>query len=238
MKTLFITALLAITLTSCNQKVKEVEAAETTATANELYACSMHPDVTGKKGSECPECGMELTEKVAQGATTENQDANTTDVETKNAVATTKTVATTSFTINEIVTNYLKLKNALVKDDSKGAANAGKALYVKLNTLDTKLLDAKLKKEYVDIADDAKEHAEHIGDNSGKIEHQREHFAMLSKDINDFIQTFGTTQKLYQDYCPMYDEGKSGYWISETKEIKNPYFGSQMLTCGSVRKTF
>jgi hypothetical protein len=23
----------------------------------------------------------------------------------------------------------------------------------------------------------------------GKIEHQREHFAMLSKDINDFVQT-------------------------------------------------
>jgi hypothetical protein len=37
MKTLFITALLAITVASCNQKVKEVEAAETTATANELY---------------------------------------------------------------------------------------------------------------------------------------------------------------------------------------------------------
>jgi hypothetical protein len=48
MKTLFITALLAITVASCNQKVKEVEAAETT-TANELYACSMHPEVTGKK---------------------------------------------------------------------------------------------------------------------------------------------------------------------------------------------
>lgn len=238
MKTLFITALLAITLTSCNQKVKEVEAAETTAISNELYACSMHPEVTGKKGAECTECGMELTEKVAKGATTEKEDASTTDIETKNAVATTKTVASTSFTINEIVTNYLKLKNALVKDDSKGAANAGKALYVTLNSIDTKSLDAKLKKEYVDIADDAKEHAEHIGDNSGKIEHQREHFAMLSKDINDFIQTFGTTQKLYQDYCPMYDEGKSGYWISESKEIKNPYFGSQMLACGSVRKTF
>ncbi len=238
MKTLFITALLAISLTSCNQKVKEIEVAATTATASELYACSMHPEVTGKKGAECSECGMELTEKVAQSATIEKNNANTTDVETKNGVATTKTVATTSFTINEIVTNYLKLKNALVKDDSKGAANAGKVLYATLNVLDTKSLDAKLKKEYVDIADDAKEHAEHIGDNSGKIDHQREHFAMLSKDINDLIQTFGTTQKLYQDYCPMYDEGKSGYWISETKEIKNPYFGSQMLACGSVRKTF
>lgn len=74
---------------------------------------------------------------------------------------------------------------------------------------------------------------EHIGGNSGKLEHQREHFAMLSKDINDLIKTFGTTQKLYQDYCPIYDEGKSGYWISENKEIRNPYYGAQMLTCGS-----
>ncbi|WP_234423198.1 DUF3347 domain-containing protein [Flavobacterium sp. RSP49] len=70
--------------------------------------------------------------------------------------------------------------------------------------------------------------------NSGKLEHQREHFAMLSKDINDLIKTFGTTQKLYQDHCSMYDEGKSGYWISENKEIRNLYYGAQMLTCGSV----
>ena len=221
---------LALLSVSCNQKNKETQAdaSVVTKTTSELYSCPMHSEVTGAKGAECPKCGMELTEKAAQS----------TNVEIKNAVATTKTVAATSFKINEIITNYLKLKNALVKDDSKGAANAGKALYATLNILDAKSLDTKLKKEYVDIADDAKEHAEHIGDNPGKIEHQREHFAMLSKDINDLIQTFGTTQKLYQDYCPMYDEGKSGYWISETKEIKNPYFGSQMLTCGSVTKTF
>jgi hypothetical protein len=27
----------------------------------------------------------------------------------------------------------------------------------------------------------------------------------------------------------MYDQGKSGYWISESKEIKKPYYGSEML---------
>jgi phage-related tail protein len=43
-------------------------------------------------------------------------------------------------------------------------------------------------KEYADIADDAKEHVQHIADNSGKIDHQREHFAMLSKDVNDLIK--------------------------------------------------
>jgi hypothetical protein len=36
----------------------------------------------------------------------------------------------------------------------------------------------------------------------------------------------------------MADEGKGAIWISELKDIKNPYFGSEMLTCGSVRKEF
>ena len=225
----------AFFLTACNQKNKESETSnlETTKSYSQLYACSMHPEVTGKKGEPCSKCGMELTEPV-------NQDSKATPntvVETKSET----TVVTTSqsaFSINEIVNGYLKLKNALVKDDSKGAANASKTLYAALNNLNSNSLDAKLKKEYLDIADDAKEHAEHISDNPGKIEHQREHFAMLSKDMSDLIKTFGTTQKLYQDYCPMYDEGKNGFWISETKEIKNPYYGSQMRTCGSVKKTF
>jgi hypothetical protein len=65
-------------------------------------------------------------------------------------------------------------------------------------------------KKYADIADDAKEHVQHIADNSGKIDHQREHFAMLSKDVNDLIKIFGTDKKKYRDYCPMYDQGKSG----------------------------
>jgi hypothetical protein len=225
----------AFLLTSCNQKAKPAEETkiEKSATSSDLYSCSMHPEVKGKKGEACSKCGMELTEPDAEAAkTTPN-----TVVETKTET-TVVTTSPSSFSINEIVSNYLKLKNALVKDDSKGAASAGKTLYATLNSLKSNSLDAKLKKEYLEIADDAKEHSEHIGDNPGKIEHQREHFAMLSKDINDLIKTFGTTQKLYQDYCPMYDEGKSGYWISETKEIKNPYYGSQMLTCGSVKKTF
>ena len=232
MKNLILSAIsLAFVLTSCNQKNKEVEVidSKTTETGTQLYACPMHPEVTGKQGDECPKCGMELTEPVTQS------DDVSKEVKMETATA---TGTQSSFSTDAILNNYLALKNALVKDDSKAAANAGKALYATFNTANTTSMDAKLKKEYTDITDDAKEHAEHIGDNGGKIDHQREHFAMLSKDINDLIKTFGTTQKLYQDYCPMYDEGKSGYWISEIKEIKNPYYGSKMLTCGGIKKTF
>ena len=219
---------MAFVVVSCNQKSKETEATKT-ETSSEVYACSMHPEVTGKKGDKCSKCGMELTEPVSSN--TEKASEPASEVKTTD-------VSQTAFSINEIVSNYLTLKNALTKDDTKAAATAGKTLYATFNAVNANTIDSKLKKEYLDIADDAKEHAEHIGDNGGNIPHQREHFVLLSKDINDLIKTFGTTQKLYQDYCPMADEGKGAIWISETKEIKNPFFGSKMLTCGSVKKTF
>ena len=143
-----------------------------------------------------------------------------------------------NFSIAPIITDYLSLKNALASDNDKAAANAGKQLFITLKNVDMKTIPANKHKEYMDIAENAKENAEHIGDNAGKIDHQREHLASLSKDVSDLIALFGTTQKLYQDYCPMYNDGKGAIWISEAKTIKNPYYGSKMLTCGSVRKEF
>ncbi|AZA53829.1 MULTISPECIES: DUF3347 domain-containing protein [Chryseobacterium] len=141
-----------------------------------------------------------------------------------------------NFSIAPIVKDYLALKNALVADNDRAAANAGKQLLTTFKNVDMKSIPADKHSKYMDIADDAKEHAEHIGANAGKIDHQREHLAMLSKDVSDLIVLFGSTQKLYQDYCPMYNDGKGAIWISEAKAIKNPYYGSQMLTCGSVKK--
>lgn len=141
-----------------------------------------------------------------------------------------------NFIITPIVKDYLALKNALVADNDKAASSAGKQLISTLSKVDMKTIPANKHKQYMDIAEDAKENAEHIGDNAGKIDHQREHFAILSKDVSDLITLFGTTEKLYQDFCPMFNDGKGTIWISEAKAIKNPYYGSKMLTCGSLKK--
>ena len=220
---------MAFVFAACNSnadKSKETKTEKETTPAAQMYACSMHPEVTGKKGDKCPKCGMELSEPVKKdGSSTEKPDSTSTIM-----------VMPADFSIKEIVGNYLKLKNALTKDDSKNAAAAGIGIVSNLAALDANSLPAAQKKAFTDVADDAKEHAEHIGANAGKLDHQREHFAMLSKDMNDLIKTFGAGQKLYQDFCPMYNDGKGATWISETKEIKNPYYGSKMLTCGSVKK--
>ncbi|MBK8712107.1 MAG: DUF3347 domain-containing protein [Niastella sp.] len=151
---------------------------------------------------------------------------------------TTVTPTTATFPVKEILASYLQLKNALTKDNGKEAATAGNAIVATLATVDMKSISAAQMKSYMDIADDLKENAEHIGANAGKLDHQREHFVMLSKDITDLIKTFGNGgQTLYKDFCPMANDGKGAVWISEMKEIKNPYFGKAMATCGSVKET-
>lgn len=138
--------------------------------------------------------------------------------------------------IKKIVEHYLHLKNALANDKPKDAAAAGKEMVKAIGTVDKSLLTAEQKKLYEDIEDDAREHAEHIGENAGNIEHQREHFDILSKDLYDVVKAFGSGQVLYKDFCPMYNDKKGAMWLSETKKINNPYYGKTMLTCGSVQE--
>ncbi|SEP66623.1 DUF3347 domain-containing protein [Flavobacterium urocaniciphilum] len=245
MKAIIMSAFFAVSLVSCNHKTKEAENV-TQSDSTQIFSCPMHPEVTGKKGVECSKCGMELTEPVEQTEQEKdsivevNENIDTTNFskkDTEKEVVDAKTT-TVPFSINEIVVNYLKIKNALANDDAKTAANVGKALNKIIASSNTNSLAANQKNKYLNIVNDAKVHVKHIGDNSGKIDHQREHFVKLSKNVNDLIVMFGSKQKLYQDYCPMYNDGKGAYWISETKEIKNPYYGSEMLACGSLKKTY
>ena len=149
---------------------------------------------------------------------------------------TTKPDAKVDGSMKEMVAQYLQMKNALANDNGKDAAIAGKAFVESMGKMDKNSLTGDKKKKWDDVSDDAKEMAEHIGDNANKIEHQREHFDMLSTDMYDMVKTFGAGQTLYKDFCPMYNDKKGAMWLSEVKEIKNPYLGKKMPTCGSVKE--
>jgi len=136
--------------------------------------------------------------------------------------------------LNTIIDKYLKVKKGLANDDGSEAASGGKEMFDAISKVDKSLLTAEQKKLYDDIEDDLKEHAEHIGENAGKIEHQREHFSMMSEDIYDLAKAFGSGIPLYHIHCSMYNEGKGAMWLSESNQIKNPYYGSKMIKCGDV----
>ncbi|WP_431133885.1 DUF3347 domain-containing protein [Psychroserpens mesophilus] len=131
-----------------------------------------------------------------------------------------------------ILKDYFNLKDALVVDDEAKAKKIGASLEKSLENLDvSKYTDAQ-KLELKDIILDAKEHAEHIS--KSPIAHQREHFKVLSKDIIDMVAITGASNKLYEQYCPMYEKGSA--WLSMNKEVRNPYYGSKMLKCGKVQR--
>lgn len=129
-----------------------------------------------------------------------------------------------------ILSDYFNLKDALVADDNSKAKQSGLLLSKSLQSLDIANYDNK--NELKDIIEDANEHAEHISESD--IDHQREHFKILSKDLIDMVAVTGTKVTLYEQYCPMYDGGSA--WLSTKEEVRNPYYGSQMLTCGKVQR--
>ena len=140
----------------------------------------------------------------------------------------------TSESTTKIIEGYLEIKNSLVADDKNGAALGAKSLLTAFANFDMTNLAESQHKEYMEIFETAKEHAEHI--EKSHIDHQREHFEVLSTDINDLITLLGTDKTLYQDFCPMVNGGKGAIWLSEIKDIKNPFYGNEMLNCGEVQK--
>jgi len=139
-----------------------------------------------------------------------------------------------SGSIKAIIGHYLHVKNALVGDNADEAASGAKAMTDALTKIDKSLFTPEQKKAYDETEDDLREYAEHIG--KSKLDHQREHFVMMSEDVHSLVKAFGGGQELYYDHCPMANNGKGAMWISEMKEIKNPYLGAKMPTCGTVEE--
>ncbi|MGL6125948.1 DUF3347 domain-containing protein [Chryseobacterium artocarpi] len=196
-----------------------------------LYSCTKPENKVSEKKTSEPE--IKNVDKI-EPAVASNRSLEVKERSEENKQ---ETVEFSAFPIQQVMKGYLPLKNALTQDDSEKASNAAKTLFSILKRIDISKINVKNTSEVRDILESATENAEHIGDNANDIEHQREHLLSLSNDITDLIGEVGTGGlKLYQDFCPMYNNGKGGTWISETKEIVNPYEGSKMLNCGSVKK--
>ncbi len=168
-------------------------------------------------------CKSELKEKNSTETTTEVQAVENTNLNAD--------ISKTAL-LNNFIDSYLVLKNALVNDSEKEAAEAAKLMIIAIDNFDKRLLTDAEKTLFLEIEGTSKEHAEHIV--KSDLNHQREHFQLLSEDLIELVDILGTTKTFYSVYCPMYKK-KGAFWLSEIQEIKNPYFGSKMLTCGEVK---
>ncbi|GMN05530.1 DUF3347 domain-containing protein [Croceitalea sp. MTPC5] len=67
------------------------------------------------------------------------------------------------------------------------------------------------------------------------LERQRKAFSDMSNEMETLLKGTVTSGKIYKDFCPMALNG-GAYWLSSIEDIRNPYYGARMLSCGKVEK--
>ncbi|MBK8640756.1 MAG: DUF3347 domain-containing protein [Saprospiraceae bacterium] len=157
-----------------------------------------------------------------------NHDATTTEKPTE-----------TSQKVNQlksIFDNYFALKDALVKSDGKLASSIAKELLSNINAVNMTKLSTDEHTVWMKVMKDLAFDAEHIA-NTKDASHQRDHFMSLSKNMYALIKVSKTETPTYYQFCPMANDGKGANWLSKESAIKNPYYGSQMLSCGKTVET-
>jgi Cu(I)/Ag(I) efflux system membrane fusion protein len=138
--------------------------------------------------------------------------------------------------LNSVYNEYINLKDALVKEDSKSTSTSASTLLNNLTQVDMKLLsDNKAHNHWMSLEKEIKSSATSISETSD-IKAQRDHFKHLSSHLINAVQLFGVNEKVYVEFCPMADNNNGAYWLSKEEKVINPYFGEAMLTCGEVKQ--
>ncbi|TDN95351.1 Cu(I)/Ag(I) efflux system membrane fusion protein [Salegentibacter sp. 24] len=136
--------------------------------------------------------------------------------------------------IQPVFTSYLNLKDALVADDFELASRQLSALENKMESLDLSAFETKL-------ADDIENYINRLQSSIGDLKAAnnisvfRNEFVDLSTVMIDIARSLKPfDQQVYIQHCPMANNEKGANWLSLSEVIRNPYYGSAMLTCGEV----
>ena len=132
--------------------------------------------------------------------------------------------------------NYFLLKDALIQTKGSVSATVSKSLLTTLDAVKMETLTPESHTVWMKVMKDLMFDAEHISETQD-VGHQREHFASLSKNMYALMKVSKSETETYYQFCPMFNKGKGANWLSKTDEIKNPYYGSQMLSCGRTVET-
>lgn len=128
--------------------------------------------------------------------------------------------------LSQLLTHYYSIKDALVAGNSGTVAINAEAFLKTANSIDYKIISEGNINALVKDATVISELKD--------INKQRSRFANLSDNMASLAKLVKfSSAPIYQVYCPM----KKANWLSSEKDIKNPYYGSAMLTCGKVVDT-
>jgi hypothetical protein len=182
-----------------------------------------------------------------EDSTTESHDAHAShdSTELSSESATSQEASAPQFQVDasfqqqlaSVFSSYIELKEAFVSSDATKVKEEATGTNEALNKVDMKLLSGVAHNDWMNYLSPIQTSLKEI-QASTDIEAQRKAFSTLSDNLYKSIKAFGLGGKeAFYDFCPMAFDNAGGYWLSDQKQIRNPYFGDKMLTCGSIQET-
>ena len=138
--------------------------------------------------------------------------------------------------ITDVFKAYVELKDALVKGDLTAVKASGLKMSEMLVRTDHQQLKGAAHLDWNMYSEGLADYLSRMAA-APDIQSSRNLLQGLTENMYNTIKAFGLNGvSAYYEYCPMAFNNRGGYWLSDEKKIRNPYFGDSMLECGGVRE--
>jgi len=151
------------------------------------------------------------------------------------AITTTLTFAQskTDMALNETLTAYYNLKNALATDQKELAIEKAKLLLTKVDAVPHKDFPAAQHQLWMQQSAVIKAKTNELI-HSDDIKAQRKSFEGISYPMIKLLKNIKfNSSTVYIQHCPM----AKASWLNEKAVIENPYYGKMMFDCGDIAET-
>ncbi len=199
---------------------------------NGTFSIDAAAQLAGKPSMMNPEGGPAMTGHNHGGGA-----MPTTNETSKNTVAKQVSVSQNAKdALKPLFTEYLVMKDALTNDNLENAKKAGSNILKTVDGLNMALFTGESHNVWMGLSSDLKNTLQHV-QHFKTLEEIRKAFQQVSNTMIGLETSFNTNDEaLYVMHCPMANNNKGADWLSISKEVKNPYYGQSMLTCGEITK--
>ena len=122
--------------------------------------------------------------------------------------------------VKSVLDHYLMIQTELAKDSVKGVDEHANAIAKAVKGDEMKMLSPDIAKQAETLA------------KAKDLKAAREAFKPLSASLVKYLADNKAGKGTYHEaYCPMVKAS----WLQKETEIRNPYMGKEMLTCGTLR---
>jgi len=198
---------------------------------NGTFSIDAAAQLAGKPSMMNPEGGPAMTGHNHGGAAM----PETGSVPQNKSVKSLTIIAKAKASLQPLYKTYFNMKDALADDNFTLAQKASEDMRQVLSKVNMSLFTGEAHNGWMKHSSTlqvALQHTAHFK----TIAEVRKAFKQVSVGMIAMTQTFKPYDKvLYQLHCPMFDDNKGADWLSLSKDVKNPYYGKSMLSCGEVK---